>query len=159
MRADGSTGLVVDAGFAVDEPTDNQALTDQSANLASAEVEVADLIVSFLDVVHSDVVQDDGVAPSTAELAYGLDQVVTSYISTHELSVDDYAAIHNDVLSQLADDLNDVSGHGQENQDQDAAASASEVFSGLQEYAQELYDHYLDQTIDNLDPTQGSTDF
>lgn len=128
VRADGTIGLVADAGFAVDNPADNQPLADQSANIASAEVEVSDLIVSYLDLVHSELVHDAGVAPSTAELAYGLDQVVNNYISTHELSADDFAAIQNDVLIQLADDLNDFSGHGQESQGLDATASPTEVF-------------------------------
>ncbi len=159
VRADGTTGLVADAGFAVDNPADNQTLTDQSVDIVSAEMDVSDLIASYLDLVHSELVYDSGVAPSIAELAYGLDQVVSDYISNHELSADDFAAIQNDVLSQLADDLNGLSDHGQESQGLDATPSPSEVFSSLQEYPQELYDHYQDQIINNLDPAQGSADF
>ncbi|MCP9817528.1 hypothetical protein KBY76_12790, partial [Synechococcus sp. GreenBA-s] len=159
VKADGTTGLVADAGFAVDSPSDNQPVTDQPAGLPAAEVEVTDLIGSFLELIHSEAVQDAGVQPSTAELAHGLDQVVSNYISTHGLSADDFAAIHDDVLHHLADDLHGLSGHGQDSQDLDATTNPSEVFSGLQEHAQELYAHYHDQAIDHLDPTQGSTDF
>jgi hypothetical protein len=159
IQADGAAGLVADAGFAVDSPSDNQPMTDQSAGLPAAQVEVTDLIGSFLDLIHSEVVQDAGVQPSTAELAYGLDQVVSNYISTNGLSADDFAVIHDDVLHHLADDLHGLSGQGQQGQDQDATPNPVDVFSGLQEHAQELYDQYHDHNLDHLDPTQGSTDF
>jgi hypothetical protein len=150
VQVDGTTGLAADTGFAVDSPSLDQSFADQPAESSSAELEVSDLNGSFLDLIHSEPVQGVGVQPSTAEIAHGLDQIVSDYISNHGLSADDFAAIHDDVIHHLADDLYSLTGHEHEGADLDAMPNPLEVFSGVQEHAQELHDHYHDQAIDHL---------
>ena len=71
-----------------------------------ASESIAGLIDSFFDALR---VSSEASEPEArpAELAYELDQVVSSYLEDNALSPDAYQAIQQDVLNTIAQDLQD----------------------------------------------------
>jgi hypothetical protein len=108
------------------------------------------LVSTYLETVAASGDSDADGNLSPAELAYGLDEMVTSFIETHGLSFDDHAAIQQDVINTLAHELNDLQGgdglsDGVLDIAMDAAgdASSADVLAALDHHFQEIYDAHI----------------
>ena len=106
----------------MEEAGNNPSLVESATEIggfADATAGVSRLVEAFLllaspwlqsagDTSTSEVVDaKDGLVPTTvvAELAYGLDQVVSSYLDDQGLDVEAYGRVQQQVLMDLAEDL------------------------------------------------------
>jgi hypothetical protein len=67
------------------------------------ETAITDLVADYLEIINSQGTdsQDDYVE---AELAYALDALVSDYIESNEISIDEYSSIQEDVLNAIDND-------------------------------------------------------
>jgi hypothetical protein len=89
---------------------------------------------------------------SVAELAYGLDQMVSSYVDSYGLSIEDHAVIQQEVYNHLAHDLNDPSVDDGIDIAFDASgdANGADVLAALDDHFMEIYDAHV-MPVDSYD--------
>jgi len=128
---DGKTILAEDTAFAV-----------QSADTAYA---VDELVASYLDTMATSGDTDGDGDLTVAELAYGLDDMISSFIADHSLTADDYAAIQQDVFNTLADEISDIGLDAGIDIAFDASgdANGADVLAALDLHFQEIYDAHI----------------
>jgi hypothetical protein len=141
--ADGTTGLAEDMGFAV-----QSAVTTAEAPLASTSepaYPVDALVTSYLESMAVAGDTDSNGELSAAELAYGLDDMVSQFIDAHGFSIDDYAAIQQEVYNELAHELNDLSIDDGIDIAFDATgdANGAEVLAALDDHFMDIYDAHI----------------
>lgn len=69
---------------------------------------IGDLVFTYLETMQTSGDLDADGNVSVEELAYGLDEAVTSFLETNSLSADEYASIQQEVFNQLAHQLTDL---------------------------------------------------
>ncbi|MCP9807160.1 hypothetical protein KBY71_11605, partial [Cyanobium sp. T1B-Tous] len=128
---DGTTGLAEDMAFAV-----------QSADTSYP---VDQLVASYLDTMATSGDTDGNGDLSVAELAYGLDHMVSSFVDSYGLSIEDHAVIQQEVYNQLAHDLNDLSVDDGIDIAFDAAgdANGADVLAALDDHFMEIHDAHV----------------
>jgi hypothetical protein len=140
---DGTTGIAEDMAFLV-QSSEAAALSTTSDGL-----DVHSLVSSYLDTLAS--VADsngDGLydgSHDSAELAYHLDAMISDYIDQNSLSDSDYAALHQDVIDHLAQDLNDVipgTDGDLAADDQGHFTDDAAVLAALDQHFHEVLDHH-----------------
>jgi len=113
---------------------------------------ISDLVDAFLEAAQAVVASVDpqNSHARPAELTYELDQVVSNYLDTHQLSPDHYDSIQQDVVNTIAhqftDEASDQSGGLQ--LDQHGNACLSDVISLLDHHYSLDLSH---SSIDNSD--------
>ena len=107
---------------------------------------ISELVDALLASVHMVAASDDVEAPMRpAEFVYEIDQLVSNYLSTNQLSSEQYDLIQQDVINTLAHQLvDDDSGSGSTEFvfDEFGNAGLSEVASLLDDYCSS--DHFTD---------------
>jgi hypothetical protein len=70
---------------------------------------ISDLVDAYLEAAQAVVASIDPESSNArpAELTYELDQVVSNYLDAHQLSLDHYDAIQQDVVNTIAHQFND----------------------------------------------------
>lgn len=108
------------------------------------------LLSTYLETMASsgDAEGDGGLSP--AELAYGLDDMVSSFIEENGLSIEDHAAIQRDVINTLAHELTDMqrdpfsAPDGPDIAvDSTGDANSADVLAALDHHFQEIYDAHV----------------
>ena len=155
-------GDETDGSMAIDVDTDVDAGVDADLDVAHAvdallEAEDVDGLVStFLEEMHQAGLDDGDSFLTSSELAYGIDEQVSNFIELHGLSVEDHAAIQQDVFNALASDLVDAGVDDLfvlEGADSDGAIDASALMTSLETHFDEVYElHQADPLIDLEEP-------
>ena len=108
---DGTFGLAEDVAFAATLDGDQAEILEssdsQSSILEDADP-IGDLVSTYLETMQSSGDLDADGNVSVEELAYGLDEAVTSFLETNSLSADEYESIQQEVFNQLAHQLTDL---------------------------------------------------
>ena len=122
---------------------------------------ISDLVDAFLEAAQAVVASSDPEISEArpAELTYELDQVVSNYLDTHELSTEHYDAIHQDVVNTIAHHFaDDASGHASPfTFDEQGNAGLTDVISLLDQHFSVpfslLHDSLADPNAFAVDPS------
>ncbi|MEB3264760.1 MAG: hypothetical protein VKJ66_10355 [Synechococcus sp.] len=112
-----------------------------------ANSEVGDLVLSYLEAIQEGLqaiepVASDSPGPGTAELAYGLDQTVSSYLEQQGLPLDHYHDIQQELINGLADVMEErgITEHGSIGVDEFGNADGIDVLGVLDGHLHDLLD-------------------
>ena len=108
---DGTLGLGEDVAFVAtldgDQDESLESSDSQSSMLEDVDP-IGGLVSTYLETMQSSGDLDGDGNVSVAELAYGLDEAVTSFLEMNSLSADEYESIQQEVFNQLAHQLTDL---------------------------------------------------
>ena len=100
---DGTFGLAEDVAFAA-----TLEAADHTTSMDDDPYPIGDLVSTYLESMQTSGDLDGDGNVSVEELAYGLDEAVTSFLEANSLSADEYESIQQEVFNQLAHQLTDL---------------------------------------------------